>query len=401
MVSGGGTWSGGGSMTGGGTTTLLAGSATTINIGVGVGADLARSLLNSGTAMWTGNHIDLENGTIVNSGTFLANANGGRMRNTGGVNLFTNSGTVLRTAGAFDTAFIAVPFNSSGTVSVSTGTLSLDGGGTGSATFTATAPGILRFGGGTYNLTSSAITTGSGTFMVSTATVNHSGSYSVDNTHLTSGGHLVFQPTGTGVLKTKTLTFAGATDSWSGRLDLTDDSMIIDYDGASPATNVMNQLHHSYNDGAWDRDGINSSSAAADSTKAIGYAESATLGLTTFAGQSVDSTSLLFKYTWFGDADLNGQVDVADLGNLASNWQTAAPWTGGDFDYSGFVDVADLGMLASNWQAGVGNPLGPTLADALASLGLPESAIPEPGSAVVAAACSLLLPCRRQKPIAG
>jgi hypothetical protein len=54
-----------------------------------------------------------------------------------------------------------------------------------------------------------------------------------------------------------------------------------------------------------------------------------------------------------GDANLDGQVDVADLGILASHWQLTGFWTDGDFDNSGLIDVADLGTLASNWQAGV------------------------------------------------
>jgi hypothetical protein len=65
----------------------------------------------------------------------------------------------------------------------------------------------------------------------------------------------------------------------------------------------------------------------------------------------VDTSSILIKFTYEGDTNLDGVVDVPDLGNLASNWRTAAPWTGGDFDYSGFVDVADLGLIASNWQS--------------------------------------------------
>jgi hypothetical protein len=100
------------------------------------------------------------------------------------------------------------------------------------------------------------------------------------------------------------------------------------------------------------------------------------LGKASFAGQSVDATSLLIKYTYDGDADLDGDVDVADLGALASTWQQEGPWTAGDFDYNGTVDVADLGLLASNWQAGVGSPLAPTWEVALASVGLAN--VPEP-----------------------
>jgi hypothetical protein len=70
---------------------------------------------------------------------------------------------------------------------------------------------------------------------------------------------------------------------------------------------------------------------------------------------SIDSTSVLVKFTWYGDATINGQVDVDDLGLAASNWQMSGSWSEGDFDHTGFVDVNDLRMLATNWQAGVGN----------------------------------------------
>jgi hypothetical protein len=89
----------------------------------------------------------------------------------------------------------------------------------------------------------------------------------------------------------------------------------------------------------------------------LGYGDNAILGLSTFGGRSVDSSSILIKFTYEGDTNLDGQVDTTDLGALATAWQTNAPWTGGDSDYSGFVDITDLGMLASNWQAGVGAPL--------------------------------------------
>jgi hypothetical protein len=91
------------------------------------------------------------------------------------------------------------------------------------------------------------------------------------------------------------------------------------------------------------------------------------------------SLTLLAGALFPGDANLDGQVDVTDLGALATNWQTAAPWTGGDFNYDGFVDVTDLGALATNWQAGVGSPLAPSrLEDALAAMGLTGVTVPEP-----------------------
>jgi hypothetical protein len=74
-------------------------------------------------------------------------------------------------------------------------------------------------------------------------------------------------------------------------------------------------------------------------------------------------------------------VDIGDLGALATAWQSAGVWATGDFNYDNFVDISDLGALATNWQAGVGSPLGAeSLREALASVGLPSSAVPEPAT---------------------
>jgi hypothetical protein len=67
---------------------------------------------------------------------------------------------------------------------------------------------------------------------------------------------------------------------------------------------------------------------------------------------------------------------------------------------SRFVDVADMGMLASNWQAGVRSPLGPSLADALSELGLPNISVPEPATcSTVVIGTSLLIGRRRSRKI--
>lgn len=83
-----------------------------------------------------------------------------------------------------------------------------------------------------------------------------------------------------------------------------------------------------------------------------------------------------------GDADFSGRVDVADLGLLATHWQTTGrEWFEGDFNRDGAVDVADLGLIASNWQGQT------SFAEAWAGF---ASAIPEPSTALGAAGLVLL-----------
>lgn len=69
-----------------------------------------------------------------------------------------------------------------------------------------------------------------------------------------------------------------------------------------------------------------------------------------------------------GDADLDGDVDLDDLGILADNWNsTSATWYMGDFNFDGDVDLDDLGILADHWGGSV-------------SSGVPVNPVPEPTS---------------------
>ena len=63
----------------------------------------------------------------------------------------------------------------------------------------------------------------------------------------------------------------------------------------------------------------------------------------------------LFMIVVIGDADFDGDVDIADLSLLADNWDASVgmTWSDGDFDDDGDVDIEDLSLLASNWEAGV------------------------------------------------
>lgn len=190
------------------------------------------------------------------------------------------------------------------------------------------------------------------------------------------------KPDGTdaGTSRVGTLSIAGDTDAWTASLDLSDNDLVIDYlPGLSPLATVRNQIKSGYASGVWTGKGITSSAASGSvSPTALAYLDNTSAAFANFSGQTVDDTCVLVKYTFAGDANLDGQVDITDLGHLATHWQTTGDWIDGDSDYSGFVDITDLGLLATNWQAGVGAPLTPALGEALASLGLPGGIVPEP-----------------------
>ena len=141
-------------------------------------------------------------------------------------------------------------------------------------------------------------------------------------------------------------------------LDLADNDMVIDYTGASPINGIIAILIGAYNGGAWNGPGINSSVAAgnASQTTSIGYAEATdlfTVFPATFAGRTVDNTSVLLKYTYNGDTNLDGTVNLSDFNKLAANFgQSPRRWVHGNSNFDNLVNLADFNRLAANFGQG-------------------------------------------------
>jgi hypothetical protein len=67
-----------------------------------------------------------------------------------------------------------------------------------------------------------------------------------------------------------------------------------------------------------------------------------------------------------GDANIDGSVDVVDMGILAKNYGRTGlahgagqSWSLGDFNDDGNVDVVDIGILAQNYDTTYSLPPGP------------------------------------------
>lgn len=136
-------------------------------------------------------------------------------------------------------------------------------------------------------------------------------------------------------------------------LDITNRGVAVDYPGGfTPLSAIAAQITSGYAGGAWTGPGIRSSSAAAEPGFGIGYAEAAQIGSpTSFLGRPIDGAgSVLLRFTLYGDANLNGTVDIADFSALAANFNAAGPWVRGDFNYSGTVTIADFALLAGNFN---------------------------------------------------
>src|SRR5581483_4197804 len=80
---------------------------------------------------------------------------------------------------------------------------------------------------------------------------------------------------------------------------------------------------------------------------------------TSFDGEAVGVNDVLVKYTYFGDADLDGAVTTADYFQIDNGFlNNRSGWINGDFDYSGTITTNDY-FLIDNAFLSQGAPLTP------------------------------------------
>lgn len=281
----------------------------------------------------------------------------------------------------------------------------------------------------TYSVGATLIKSGGGTLTVKNVRADAL-------TIIGDGSALKIAPNGTntGVSVIKSLSIPTITSSASGnpqlppvsKLDLTDNTLVYDYTGTSPLTNqlpggaspsVLNLITYGYDAGNWDGTGIVSSTAAADPRKvtAIGYAEASVLkglstgGTDTYAGQTVDDTTLILKVTKYGDINLDGVINGDDYAVLDRNFAkgtfasgNTAQWTDGDFNYDFQVTSADYLLIDTAYgvQQGVLSPA--LLAERQAEFGDAYvasliAAVPEPTSLGIFASTLLSLAIRHRQ----
>ena len=115
-----------------------------------------------------------------------------------------------------------------------------------------------------------------------------------------------------------------------------------------------------------------------------------------FEGQTVTNTDVLVKYTYYGDANLDGKVDGSDYSLIDNSyemegWTSTGPtttisgWYNGDFNYDNVVDGSDYTLIdnAFNSQgtqisAEIASPTAEVAPDGGTGGGI--SAVPEPTS---------------------
>jgi GH43 family beta-xylosidase len=175
---------------------------------------------------------------------------------------------------------------------------------------------------------------------------------------LLTGGMATLASGGSKVLKVSGITVAA-----SARLDMTDNDLIVDYTGVTPIgaavagqySGIHGMLARGRGGGSWDgAGGIGTSMPQAlAQLSGLGIGEAAqVLGLgvsetTTWQGVSVDASAVLVKYTWGGDANLDGIVSGDDYSSIDFNVATPSTnrYDNGDFNYDGIISGDDYSLI--------------------------------------------------------
>jgi hypothetical protein len=164
-------------------------------------------------------------------------------------------------------------------------------------------------------------------------------------------------------------------------------------------TAVFNLIKSGFNSGSgyWNGHGINSATAAGDTTHltTVGMMQPAVA--TTYNGQSLGTADVAVKYTYYGDANLDGTVDGADYQQIDNGFGMGLTgWQNGDFNYDGVVDGSDFSLIDNTFNqitATGASPLAILAGPALAS----ASAVPEPTTLGLLSIGAISLLSRRRR----
>jgi autotransporter-associated beta strand protein len=277
---------------------------------------------------------------------------------------------------------------SSAAVTLGTGTLTVGGDGTSTAYY-----GSIS-GTGSLDKIGSGVQTLSGTDTYSGGTNVSGGALIFSGPNAFPGGPLVIGLKSLVVLPGQTALTSATSVNISGELIVRNGSI-----GAITA-----QVAAAYNHGNWNGSSSTFSSTAASTDSTHLTAIGVETGVTgTFAGQAVTAADVLVKYTYYGDANLDGKVDGSDYSLIDAGYAShghLTGWQNGDFNYDGVIDGTDYALIDNafnNQSAVISSSAQVAASTAQAAAGVSPAAVPEPASVALLGAGALLVCTRRRR----
>jgi hypothetical protein len=341
--------------------------------------------------------VEIDNGNSTASVVTLdQTATVGSLTLDAGDALNMSSGTVLTLSGSAATVI-------TGTLT-DAGTLSVGAAGN----FTLSAGGVLR-GTGTFINQGTSVFSGSQNWSTG-STFNNSGGTATLNSDAGAGGanlaiydisgtinftstqHLLSLNISSGALAKLTTTgscqvLVTAQLSIAGTLDLTTNALDVSASSLSAITALVAEGYNPAAGGNWNGSGITSSAAAANTTHltALGVIQNNQGGSAIFTsanqfeGITPGAGDVLVKYTYYGDADLNGKVDGSDYTRIDNGHLTnATGWYNGDFNYDGVINGSDYTLIDNAYNT-QGAQLSAEQATAISTAQIAgSSSVPEP-----------------------
>jgi hypothetical protein len=322
------------------------------------------------------------------TGATLSVANTLKIWNTPGTGLAINGGSLS-----------AASINNSGNFDFAAGNLSVSG------NFLNTA-GAARFAGQQTWANGSRLVVSGGTVRLLTdaGAAGQPGALSIDvqpgaqvdfeaTQHLKAlsiaGGNAALTPGGQKTLVLETLSIDAL-----GKLDLTDNDLVIQVNNGNPAdvlTQITQLIRSARNDNAelWTGPGLTSSSARYSTLTGLAIALN-----DQGAGHLLDPAwgpnIILVKYTWIGDINLDGSLNLNDYFAIDTGYLgQGRAYTNGDVNYDGVVNLNDYFLIDSAYLGQI-SILGQTAHMVLLDL-------PEPGAPALLLLATTLLPRRRRQ----
>ncbi|MBC7782583.1 MAG: autotransporter-associated beta strand repeat-containing protein [Burkholderiales bacterium] len=308
----------------------------------------------------------------------------------------TLDGTLALTKTGADTLTLSGVNTYAGATSVSAGALNVTGTHSANAAYAVTGTGALRISAGgvvgasTLNSTAAVTNDGSlsssgggtvagithtapglGTTTVSGGTLNSMTGAHQGTLALTTGGKLSIAINGgmTGVSLVNAVTSPVSGANFEGTLELHDNDLIVEYGGnPSSYTDVLNMVKSGISLLGFGGNGTGITSAEVIAQGAggvglngtmLGVIDGVTTGgqVTTLSGFTVPNPtqSVLVKYTWRGDANLDGVVNGSDYALADTGFSGGGTgWFYGDVNYDGVINGSDYALIDTGFSSQTG-----------------------------------------------